>query len=414
MRHDKVRIIRPLSMGRENQMVVLNEIRANSPISRSQIASDTGLSKPSVARAVEMLLKEGLILESDPLENHCELGRKPRGLIFNNKAGFFQSVDIGGTKITFALGDLSGEIIKIHTIKNACRHWDEMVQLISWGIQDFFDTAKVPLEKAKGVAIGAQGVVDIEKATVTSAPNIEDPEEYPLGQELKRYIPIPIWIENDVNLGAIGEFWKRQRKHKNIVYVSLGTVIGGALIIEGQLYRGDSYYAGEVGWFIPSKDHLFKNSGKFGCLESLATGPALVKKAESMVQRVSSRDDVLSSDDTITPQKIFSAYEQGSDVARKVANEWIEDLGITLCNISSLLNPELIILGGGLTRSGSSFLDKLKEILEWGTQVPPEIEISDLKEKACLYGGLRLCLDRYLAEYAAGENLSHRDEVEAF
>jgi glucokinase len=137
-------------------------------------------------------------------------------------------------------------------------------------------------------------------------------------------------------------------------------------------------------------------------LENLATGPALVRKAKELLLKDSFQNDVLALCKDITPKQIFTAYEQSSEVADDVITEWIKNVGITLCNIASLLNPELIILGGGLTRSSVSILDKLKEILEWGTQVPPEIEISDLKEKASLLGGLRLCLDHYLMEYAAG------------
>ena len=402
MKHAKRKIIRPLSMGRENQMAVLNEIRANSPISRAKIAVSTGLSKPSVARAVELLLNEELIFEAAPSGTYSEPGRKPRVLEFNVKAGYFQSVDIGGTEITFALGDLSGTIIRTQTVKNPCRLWIELVELITEGIRKLTISSDIPPEKVRGIAIGAQGVVDIERETVTSAPNMEDVSEYPLKAELEKHIPLPIWIENDVNLGAIGEYWHRGRKHRDIVYISIGTVIGSAIIIKGRLHRGHTYYAGEVGWFIPDRDHLFKNSGKFGCLESLATGPALVRKTKKLLQTHSFQSDALSGNENVTPKKIFNAYEQGSESATIVINEWIKDVGITLCNISSLLNPELIILGGGLTRSCACTLDKLKEILEWGTQAPPEIQISDLKEEACLFGGLKLCLDRYLSTYAAG------------
>jgi predicted NBD/HSP70 family sugar kinase len=347
-------------------------------------------------------LNEGLIFEKDFLGTYSELGRKPRGLVFNARAGFFQTVDIGGTEINFALGDLSGTIIATLTLKNPCRHWDELVELVSMGIRKLISKSNTSPEKVKGIAIGAQGVVDIERGTVTSAPNVEDPGEYPLKAQLEKHISIPIWVENDVNLGAIGEFWQRGKKNKNLIYISLGTVIGGAIIIDGHLYRGNNYYAGEIGWFIPDTDHLFKSSSKFGWLENLATGPALVRRTEELLVKDTFKNDALASCEDITPKQIFTAYEHGSKVADKVITEWIKNVGITLCNIASLLNPELIILGGGLTRSCGNTLGKLKEILEWCTQVPPEIEISVLKEKAYLLGGLRLCLDRYFMEYAAG------------
>ena len=389
------KVARPESMGRVNQKIVLEEIRFNGPISRADIARKTGLSKPSVSRAVDNLLRDKLVFEEDPLENHQEVGRKPTWLRFNTKAAFFQGVDIGGTKITFGLGDLSGELLEEHNVKNP-RHWDKIVKLISNEVQQVLRNANIPLEKLKGIAVAAQGVVNIEKGEVTSAPNIEGPDRYPLRERIKEHLSVPVWIENDVNLAAMGEFWKKQGKYKDIVYISLGTVIGGAIIINGSLFRGKNYYAGEIGWLVPGKDHLFKDFGKFGCLETLATGPALNRKAKEMIQRTSSKYDPLTSYDNITPKKIFDAYKKGSRLAKKIVKEWIEDLGITISNISSLLNPELIILEGGLTRSGGFFLDELKKIVNWGTQIPPEIKISGLQEKASLYGGIKLCLDHYI------------------
>jgi len=391
---DKKAVARPESMGRVNQERVLEEIRFNGPLSRADIARKTGLSKPSVSRAVDNLLRDKLVFEEDPVENHQEVGRKPTWLRFNTKAAFFQGVDIGGIKITFGLGDLSGELLEEHNVKNP-RHWDKIVKLISNEVQQVLRNANIPLEKLKGIAVAAQGVVNIEKGEVTSAANIEGPDRYPLRESIKEHLSVPVWIENDVNLAAMGEFWKEQRKYKDIVYISLGTVIGGAIIINGSLFRGKNYYAGEIGWLVPGKEHLFRDLGKFGCLENLATGPALTRKAKEMIEEDFSEDNLLAFGKNITPKKIFDAYKKGSSLAKKIVNDWIEDLGITISNVSSLLNPELIILEGGLTRSGGFFLDDLKKIVEWGTQASPEIKISTLQDKASLYGGLKLCIDNY-------------------
>ncbi|GAH50675.1 unnamed protein product, partial [marine sediment metagenome] len=254
----------------------------------------------------------------------------------------------------------------------------------------------IPLEKLKAIAIAAQGVVTVENGEVTSAPNIEGLERYPLRERIKEHLSIPVWVENDVNLAAVGEFWKEQEKCKDIMYISLGTAIGGAIIMNGNLFRGKNYCAGEIGWFIPGKDYLFKNFGKFGCLETLATGPALVRKAKEMIRQAPFQYYPLALDDEITPKKIFDAYKKGNRLAKKIVNDWIEDLGIAVSNVCSLLNPELIILEGGLTRSGGFFLDELKKIVRWGTQVAPQIKISNLQEKAPLYGGLKFCIDNYM------------------
>ncbi|MCD6318033.1 ROK family transcriptional regulator [Candidatus Aerophobetes bacterium] len=402
MKTSKKIVARPESMGRLNQSLVLDQIRINGPTSRAEIARETGLSKPSVSRAVDILLRKKLILRENFPKDQGKIGRKPEILKFNVKAAYFGSVDIGGTKITFGLGSLSEELLKKCHIRNP-HNWDKIIKIIPEQIKKILKDTNIPQKKLKGIAIAAQGVVDIDKGTVSSSPNINGPERYPLREKLRKNLPVSIWIENDVNLAAIGEFWKEEEKYRNIVYISLGTAIGGAIIINGKLFRGANYYAGEVGWFVPGKDYLFKNFGKFGCLEGLATGPALIKKAKEMVQRESFKEDIFSPlTNEITPKKLFEAYKKDSKLAKNVVKEWIENLGITISNISSLLNPELIILEGGLTRSGGFFLDDLKRIVEWGTQIPPEIKISTLQGEAPLYGGLKLCTDNYMKELSAG------------
>ena len=391
-------VIRPESIGKLNKSLVLKQIRLYGPISRAEIARKTGLSKPSVSRSINILLRENLILREGTPEVHEKIRRKPEMLRFNKRAAFFISIDIGGTKITFGIGDLSGEILKEHQIENP-HSWDEIVKLIFIETKKLLKSTKISYDDLKGVAVAAQGVVKIDEGTVTSAPNIMGPREYPLRDKLKEYLQtVPLWIENDVNLSAMGEFWRMQEKYKNIVYISIGTVIGGAIIINGKLFRGKNYYAGEIGWFIPDRGYLFKELGEFGCLERLATGPALIEKTRRIIQKGYYKDDFLISNNSITPRKIFNAYKKGSVIAKQVVKEWIENLGITICNISSLLNPELVILEGGLTRSGDFFLKDLRRIVQWGCQVPPEIKISTLQHRAPLYGGLKLCIDNFLKE----------------
>jgi len=386
-------ITRPDSMGRSNQKIVLQEIRFHGPISRAKVAQKTGLSKPSVCRAVRILLKENSVFEEDVSLGYSEIGRKPKLLRFNAQAEYFESIDIGGAKLTFGLGDLSGELLQVYSFKNP-GSWEKIVELIFCKVRETLKKVEIPFEKLKGIGIAAQGVVNLPRGTVSSAPNVSGMDEYPLRDKLERILSIPIWVENDVNLAAIGEYWKQN--YKNIVYISLGTVIGGAIILNGQLFRGTNYYAGEVGWLIIDKSLLFKSLGKHGCLESLATGPALTKKAKGMTQEGLYKDDTLLSSDDISPKAIFKAYKEDSKFVRKIVKQWIEDLGIAISNVCSLLDPEIVILSGGLTRSGGFFLDELEKVVSWGTQRVPKIKISNLQDKASLYGGLKLCIDKYM------------------
>ena len=152
----KINIARPESMGRVNQKIVLQKIRLDGLIPRAKIAQETGLSKPSVSRAVEVLLKDNLIFEEDPPLNYAEIGTKPVLLRLNTKAGYFGSIDIGGTKLTFGLSDLFGELLEIYSFRNP-GIWEKIVKLVSSTVRETLKKAGVSFEKLKGIGIAAQG-----------------------------------------------------------------------------------------------------------------------------------------------------------------------------------------------------------------------------------------------------------------
>lgn len=392
---------RPEYMGRINQSLILAEILHNGPLSRADISRNTGLSKPSVSRSVGILLQENL-LRKLPSRDHGKVGRKPELLSINHQACLFACVDIGGSNVTITIGNLSGEFVgNTESLKNN-HHWDGIVETIHAGVKQLLSSAGFPVERLKGIGVAVQGVVDLGGFTVSSAPNIGDPDGYPLGEALRSYFSCPVLIENDVNAEALGEHWKGGARYSNMVHISLGTVVGGGLILNGQLFRGAHYYAGEIGWLIPGKDYLFRNLDKYGSLESLISGPAMTRTVESLIATGNFASDALAESSDLSPKNIFKYYKVGtSDLANHVVKEWLSNLGIAISNICSLLDPEAVILGGGLTHSGDFFLNELREIVNWGTQNPPELHIGRAKN-ASLYGMLKLCLDNYLGTlYAA-------------
>lgn len=387
-------------MGRINEALVLEIIRVNGPLSRADIARETGLSKPSTSRVVNQLLDENLILAADPLD-HQNIGRKPELLQINADARFFACIDIGGAKITFTLGSWGGELTTAITSPNP-KSWKGIVSLICNQTDQLLVDAGIPREKLGGVGIAVQGVVNTCKGTVSSAPSISGGDEYPLKGKLETALSSPIVLENDVNAAAIGEIWKGNCPYSNMVYISLGSAIGGGLILNNRLFRGTHHYAGEVGWLITGKEQFRTTTERYGPLELVASGPALKQKAEKLVQQPLYMRDCLAAESDLGPECLFKAYLSGnSELAREIVAEWIEDLAIAICNIASLLNVEAIILGGGLTYSGGFFLADLRNLVNEKTQFPPTIELSRLRESASLYGMLKLCLDRRRQERLA-------------
>lgn len=380
--------INPRIMGSENEKAIFGLIQAKGPISRADIARYSGLSKPAVSSSAERLLQKKLIIEIDP-QNYNKIGRRPRLLALNPQVAYFMSVDIGGTKVRFGLADLSGDIIAEQVITTP-DSWNDLVEILIEHITQPNRWSNISYRKIKGVALGAPGVVD-SKGVVSFAPNIDSARSFPLRERLREGISLPIFIENDVNLAALGEFGKRRKRYSNLVYISIGTGIGAGIIINGCLYRGTASHAGEVGWLVANKDYLsISHHDTQGYLEIEASGPALVRKAR---QALKDRPDdpLLPKLEELDPEVIFGAYGN-SKVATEIIDDWIREIAILICDIASILDPEVVILGGGVTDIGRDFVKDIKELVEGNTQRPPKIELSKCQGRAALYGGIELCL----------------------
>jgi len=374
------RIVNPKVMGMENERTVFQIIRTNGPISRSEIAKHSNLSKPAVSSAVSRLLRSQLVVERTT-SNHNKVGRKPLLLSLNPQALHFMCVDIGGTKTLLGVSNLSGNIIKEETIVTP-KSWDQVIRDIRIRIERWAGIYK----RLSAVALGVPGVVDRE-GRVSFAPNIED-RVFPLKAKLQKAVPMPVFVDNDVNLAAWGEAQRRKLYSGTVVYISIGTGVGAGIIIDGHLYRGTANHAGEIGWFIIDKHSLnTPNKSGLGYLEKEVSGPALVRKALQVSGDLHLRED------EINPGIIFSLYGT-SQAAEELVNDWIRNVAILICNLSTILDPKIVILGGGvITAGGKKFIGNIRELVQLNTQRPPRIEVSKYPKNAVLYGAIALCME---------------------
>jgi glucokinase len=275
-------------------------------------------------------------------------------------------VDIGGTTIKMAFISLSGDIL--YSWENDTDKMDSG-QHIPTSIAKSIDQKLTELNHTKnrliGIGIGAPGPVNAEDGSIEVAVNLGW-EHFPLQAILERETSLPVVVDNDANIAAIGEMWKGAGKGaKNLICVTLGTGVGGGIIVNGEVVHGVNGAGGEIGHMtsVP-KDGAPCNCGKSGCLETVASATGIVRLAiEELASSnsISQLRDYYEKHQTITTKQVFDAGNQGDELAKRVIHQVAYHLGLALANLANGLNPEKIVIGGGVSKAGDTLLKALKE-----------------------------------------------------
>jgi len=275
-------------------------------------------------------------------------------------------VDIGGTTIKMAFINLHGDIIKSWEIETDKR---ERGRHIPTTIPNSIDQKLNELYQTKsrlvGIGIGAPGPVNKEDGSIEVAVNLGW-ENFPLRDILERETSLPVVVENDANLAAIGEMWKGAGKGAmNLICVTLGTGVGGGIIVNGEIVHGTNGAGGEIGHLtsVP-KDGSPCNCGKSGCLETVASATGIVRLAQkelSFTDCNSKLRDYYEEHQTITAKLVFDNAAEGDKLAKQVIQQVAYYLGLALANLANGLNPEKIVIGGGVSKAGDRLLRPLRE-----------------------------------------------------
>jgi glucokinase len=308
------------------------------------------------------------------------------------------AVDIGGTHYRVGLFDEQGRRLMVHegdTDRAAGREW--MLSRLGTHCRDLLASTDAPV-KACGVSFG--GPVDFTHQRVTSV-HSSGWRDFELGKWFEQTLGVPCQLDNDANAGALGEFHSGAgRGAKLLVYVTISTGIGGGLVYEGKLLRGRDYLAGELG-HIPVSDSTERCScGGRGCLETLSSGGAIQARARDWAQRRPERVArmvELSGGQDITAKAVMQAAAEGDMAAAHIVREAMRWLARGLLTVIRILNPDVIILGGGVAQSGALLLDNLRNFLEElaspTISYSTEIVTAALGNYSPLYGAAALGLE---------------------
>ncbi|RSD27260.1 ROK family transcriptional regulator [Mesobacillus subterraneus] len=378
-----------------NKKRVLQCIQGNSPISRAEIAAKINISKPTVSLLVDELIQERWIFEKGIGESTSQGGRRPIQLYFNEKAAYIIGTDIGGTKVKTVICDLNGNIIANRSF-NTCQYLESgLLKQIAKEIDYMVKTEGLEVEKILGMGAGVPGITETTTGIVVEAPSLNW-VRYPFIKEAERHIPFPVHVDNDVNVAALGEQWLgNAREKQNVLFIAVGTGIGSGIIINNQLYRGSSSAAGEIGYMVTDKNHM-KNEFKpifhrYGYLESVAGGKSIGDRLTKCIQKEPEHplhQQALASE--LAGETAFKLAKTGDEIALKVIEEAIEHLAYGIVNAASLLNPEVVILGGGVLKSSEFILPKLQEIVNQYLPSSVQLKTSQLGDNAGVLGAVSL------------------------
>jgi predicted NBD/HSP70 family sugar kinase len=405
--------VSPGLLRRLNSAHVLQAVREHGPISRTELAGTTGLSKPTVNQVVERLIEAGFVREggADGLRPPRP-GRRPRLLTFTADLGHVLGIDIGANKLLVLVADLNGDVLASERRRTAAaerRSADALIATIRATSGRALRAAGIERDALEAVAVGTPGVVDRTSRRITLAPQLPGIEGTHLGRRLRRSFGCPVLVENEVHLSVLAERWRgAARGIDDAVYVQVGVGIGAGILIGGELYRGATGAAGEIG-YLPLGDDSDAPGG-LGRFEHAAGGGAFARLGRAAAASGGSPElaRLAHGDlDAIDAEAVFGAAARGDEAAARVRDEILGRLARGIAAVACVLDPATVIVGGGLSSAGEPLRGPLEERLHRLVPVAPRVVLSALGDESVALGAVRRAVqavDERLFAFAVAGN----------
>lgn len=364
----------------DKRVAILDVLRGRSPASRAELAELSGLSPATVSRAVQRLRREGFV--RDVAGTSAGLGRPARLVELRPDAAFVVGIDAGGSMLRAVLADLEG-VMRGRAARPARDPRDGVAT-----VADLAATARDVIARAAdrpilAVAAGISGIVDHASGRVLLSPDLPGLNEVAVAGLLEKELGIPVVIDNDDLLAAVGEGAAGSAAGcSNIAFLSLGYGLGAGLIVDGRPVRGASRAAGAIAYLAP------------GRLEARASGRAIPILFRAALGRAGGPGHAgEATDPGADARTVFELAAAGDPVAASVVGEVVEALGDLVVNVAALLDPEVIVLGGGLAANGPVLFEPLSRRLAGAVPYPPRLVPSALESAAVVHGAVAVALD---------------------
>ena len=303
---------------------------------------------------------------------------------------FVFGVDIGGTTVKIGLFSIEGELldkweITTRTDEGGAYILSDIAESVKAKMQE----KGITTENVKGVGMGVPGPVK-EDGTVIKCVNLGW-GIFNAAEELSKLLGLPVKAGNDANMAALGEMWQGGGKgHKNVVCVTLGTGVGGGIILGGKMLAGVNGAGGEIGHITINPEETDAcNCGKKGCLEQYASATGIVRMANKLLND-SDKPSKLREVQYISAKEIFDAAKSGDELSLSLVEELGKKLGFALASIACVVDPEIFVIGGGVSRAGAILIDTTKKYFEkyaFHACKNTEFELAKLGNDAGMYGG---------------------------
>ncbi|KAA8440517.1 ROK family glucokinase [Weissella paramesenteroides] len=310
-------------------------------------------------------------------------------------------IDLGGTTIKFAIMTATGEIQQKWSIQtNILDEGSHIVPDIIESINYHLDLYQLDKDRIIGVGMGTPGTVDEKNGTVQGAFNLNWKEPQNVKADLEAGLGFPVAIDNDANAAALGEQWRGAGNNQpEVVFVTLGTGVGGGLVNEGKLIHGVKGSAGEIGHMIVEPGGYLCTCGNYGCLEQYTSATGIVHLAHDYADAYagdSKLKAMVSNGDEITSKIVFDLAKEGDYLANEVVDKVAFYLGLATANIANMLNSSAIVIGGGVSAAGEFLLTRVqKNFNDFAfkmTRDVTEVKLAELGNDAGAYGAASLAL----------------------
>jgi glucokinase-like ROK family protein len=389
---------------RINKSIVMNTLRLQAPVSRARIANLTGLNKSTVSNIVNDLIEEGLVSEND--QEDPKIGRPGINLGLRPDGGAVVGLEIGVDFITIVLTNFVAETLWETRVEFSPSETQTSIlrqaeQLVDHALSVTKEKHLRPL----GVGIGLPGLINLRRGELILAPNLNW-KNVPLRLMFNQRFRLPIYIENEANLAALGEYYFGvARGYDNFIYLSSGIGLGGGIVIGGNLFRGGHGYAGEIGHIQRDPQGEKCGCGRIGCWET-QVGPRAVLRRVKRELQIHSDPFLLSvcqgDFNNLTFEMIVKFGLEGNTICRLAIEDVAGYLGAGIADLVNVFNPELVVIGGSFIL-GKDILQPIIEKTIFSNALQPSadslrIAFSKRGVNACAFGAVAIVLDDILRE----------------
>jgi glucokinase-like ROK family protein len=395
------------SVRKVNTSLVLNALRLHAPISRAELANITKLNRSTISNIVNVLIEDGLVLEMDTMES--KIGRPGIALALRPEGGAVIGVEIGVGFISAILTDFVANIL--------WREWTEclptkpQIEIIAEAeglIDRAISFAEEKHLRVLGIGLGVPGLVNVKKGELLFAPNLGW-QNVPLRLMWSQRFHLPLYVENEANLGALGEYYFGVgRDVDNFIYLSSGVGLGGGVIIDGKLFKGGRGFAGEIGHIQRDPQGELCGCGRRGCWETQVGPRAVLQRVKRSIQADPSNDTVAKyangNLDNLTFNQVVDCALQGDQLCLSAMEEVGKNLGTGIADLANIFNPEMVVIGGTFSYGREILLPVLEDVItnEALPAVKNDLHVifSEHGEDACILGAIAVVLDDILREIA--------------